>query len=117
MLTLRVNDTVELRECGPHHASALFALIEANRAYLREWLPWLDETVRVEHVERFLRDSRRKAEQSNGYTFVARSEGRIIGVVAENSIDWRNRRAELGYWLDREQQGKGIITQSVSRRS
>jgi ribosomal-protein-serine acetyltransferase len=115
MLTLRVNEHIELKECGPHHAAALFEVIEANREHLREWLPWLDETSRVEDIDRFLRDSRRKAEQSNGHTFVARLDGRVIGVVAENSIDWRNRRAELGYWIDRQHQGKGIITQSVKR--
>ncbi|HEX4999398.1 MAG TPA: GNAT family protein [Terriglobia bacterium] len=115
MLTLRVNQSVELKECGPHHAPALFALVEANRARLRQWLPWLDETTEIAHVERFLRDSRRRAEQENAYTFVARCEGRIIGVVAENSIDWRNRRVELGYWIDHEYQGRGIVTQSVAR--
>jgi ribosomal-protein-serine acetyltransferase len=115
MLTLRVNEHVELKECGPHHAHALFEVIEANRAHLRQWLQWLDDTTRVEHVERFLRDSRRKAEHDNGYTFVARYDGRIIGVVAENSIDWRNRRSELGYWIDAQYQGRGIVTQSVAR--
>jgi ribosomal-protein-serine acetyltransferase len=115
MLTLRVNDNVDLKECGPHHAAALFSLIDANRSYLREWLPWLDDTTNVDHVERFLRDCRKKAEHDNGYTFVARYDGRIVGVVAENSIDWRNRRSELGYWIAREHQGRGIVTQSVAR--
>jgi ribosomal-protein-serine acetyltransferase len=115
MLTLRVNDNVDLKECGPHQAAALFAVIEANRPYLRQWLPWLDDTTSVEQVDRFLRDSRKKAEHDNGYTFIVRYDNRIVGVMAENSIDWRNRRAELGYWVDQAHQGKGIITLSVAR--
>ena len=51
----------------------------------------------------------------NGRTFVVICNGRIVGVLGEHYIDRVDRKTELGYWLDREHQGRGIMTQSVDR--
>src|SRR5262245_23257442 len=115
MFVLRVNHDIELRDCGPVHATELFALIEANRAYLREWLPWLDDTTRLQHVEHFLRESRRKADNGNGQTFMINRQGRIVGVLGQHYVDRIDRKTELGYWLDQNHQGQGIMTRVVSR--
>jgi hypothetical protein len=41
-LALRVDERVVLRQIAENHAEELSALIDRNRSYLREWLPWLD---------------------------------------------------------------------------
>ncbi|MEI9892691.1 MAG: hypothetical protein WDN28_01930 [Chthoniobacter sp.] len=37
----RLNDRHSLRQIALGDAEELFAVIEANRAHLRRWLPWL----------------------------------------------------------------------------
>jgi hypothetical protein len=39
---LPVGDRYQLRSIQLADAQELFALIDANRSYLRQWLPWLD---------------------------------------------------------------------------
>ena len=41
MFERRVDDEVTLALLEEHHAPALFALVDADRAYLRQLLPWL----------------------------------------------------------------------------
>jgi ribosomal-protein-serine acetyltransferase len=115
VVSLRVNDAIELRECAMHHAAEWFGLIQANRRHLRAWMPWLDDTMRIDQLERYIRDCRKKADEDNARTYLIRVEGRIVGSIGENAIDWRNRRIEFGYWIDARHQGRGIVTQSVAR--
>src|SRR5689334_23061814 len=115
MFILRVDDEVALVECAPSHALELYALIEANRAHLRQWLPWLDETTRLQQVEQFLRDSRRKADQGNGQTLLLMVNRRIVGVVGQHYIDRVDAKTELGYWLGAEHQGRGLMTRAIAR--
>jgi ribosomal-protein-serine acetyltransferase len=44
MFRWKVTDEIELQLLEPRHAEALFAVTDANRQYLRQWLPWLDST-------------------------------------------------------------------------
>src|SRR6185436_13104105 len=108
MFVLPVSEDIKLRECGPNDAAELFGLVEANRDHLREWLPWLDETTRLQHVEQFLRDSRRRSDNGNGQTFMITLRDRIVGVLGQHYLDQVDHKTELGYWLDRQHQGCGI---------
>ena len=115
MFILPVTEDIELRECGPHHAAELFALVQSNRVHLREWLPWLDQTTRPQHVEQFLRECRRRADDGNGHTFMIMTQGRIVGLMGQHYVDTVDRKTELGYWLDAGHQGRGIMTCAVAR--
>ena len=43
-----------------------------------------------------------------------REDKRLIGTISFNKIDWIKKEAEIGYWIDEEMQGNGIITKSCS---
>ena len=36
---------------------------------------------------------------------------RLVGMIGFNTIDGTARRSEIGYWIDSEYQGQGIVTQ------
>ena len=44
MFARKLNPGLELRPLQPADAPALFAVVDAHRASLREWLPWVDAT-------------------------------------------------------------------------
>ena len=39
-------------------------------------------------------------------------DGRFIGSIGFNQFDWQSQRTEIGYWIDKHEEGKGIITKS-----
>lgn len=45
MFVYEVDEHITLRQLNLQDANQLFALIDSNRSYLREWLPWLDTNV------------------------------------------------------------------------
>ncbi|MCK4812987.1 MAG: GNAT family N-acetyltransferase [Candidatus Marinimicrobia bacterium] len=90
----------------------LFHLIEKNREYLRQWLPWLDMTKKEEDTKKFIKKSKDQYAQKKGLQFLIRKNGVLIGIIGLPKIDLENKKASIGYWIDQEQQGKGIITKS-----
>ena len=112
---LRVSDSVELRQLDEDDAEALTLLIDRNRAYLREWLPWLDSSTSVSDTMRFIGRSVEQAEDENGLTLGIVCDRALAGVIGQHYVDSLNRRTEIGYWLDSERQGRGIVTRATAR--
>ncbi len=112
MLSHKISPDLELRLLQPPHAPALFALIDANRASLREWLPWVDATVKLSDTEKFIAGTVRDNAQTRAFTSGIWSSGQLVGVIGHNRIDWANRVAFPGWWLVPAAQGKGIMTHS-----
>jgi ribosomal-protein-serine acetyltransferase len=113
-LRLRVSDSVELRQLDRDDAEELTFLIDHNRAYLREWLPWLDNSIDVRDTARFIGRSVEQAEDDNGLTLGIIYKGHMAGIVGQHYVDSLNRRTEIGYWLDAAHQGRGIVTRAVA---
>jgi RimJ/RimL family protein N-acetyltransferase len=42
-----------------------------------------------------------------------RKDGRLVGGTGFHSIDWTDRRFELGYWVAPTEWGKGIATEAA----
>jgi ribosomal-protein-serine acetyltransferase len=112
---LRVTDSVELRQLKRDDAEELTLLIDQNRAYLREWLPWLDNSTSITDTARFIGRSTEQADDYNGLTLGIVCEGRLAGVLGQHYVDSLNRRTEIGYWLDAAHQGRGIVTRATAR--
>jgi ribosomal-protein-serine acetyltransferase len=114
-LKLRVDDFVDLKQIEESDARELTDLIDRNRRYLREWLPWLDSSTGLRDTARFIGRSMEQADDENGYTFGIVYRGALAGVIGQHYVDYLNRRTELGYWIDASHQGGGIVTKSAAR--
>ena len=114
-LELQVADAVVLRQISESDAQELTDLIDCNRKYLRQWLPWLDSSTGLRDTARFIGRSIEQADDENGYTFGIVCRGALAGVIGQHYVDYLNRRTELGYWLDASHQGGGIVTKSAAR--
>ena len=88
----------------------LFALVEKNRTYLRQWLNFLDDTKAPQDTRKFIESMNDLHRKTRACTCAIRVHGEIVGVVSHYYIDWENRYAHLGYWLSEEWQGRGIMT-------
>lgn len=114
MLTLSVAPGLRLVTLQPDDAEELFALTEANRAYLRRWLPWLDQTRALADTAHFIDHRRAAAAAGTGLTFGIHDQNVLVGLCGYNRMDSLNRCAGIGYWLTADFQGRGIMSRCVS---
>lgn len=110
MLIQPLTDDVGLELLEPHHAEALFHAVDRNRAHLRRWLGWVDDTRSPDDTRAFIRRTQQQFGENDGFQTALVAGGRIIGVVGHVRVDWRQRTAGLGYWLDEAMQGRGYMT-------
>ena len=111
-LVLRVDDEITLRLLVETDAEAIFALTEAHRAYLRRWLPWVDDTRTLEDTQRFIRIGLRHWAHRGSVNLVIWYRGAVVGVIGLNYINWERRITEIGYWLAESAQGQGVMTRA-----
>lgn len=110
MLSRKLTPDLELRLLQLTDAPTLFAVVEANRAYLREWLVWVDGMKHLRDAESFITTALHDYEKTRAFTSGVWSGGRLIGAIGHNRIDWSNRMGNPGWWLVPAAQGKGIMT-------
>jgi ribosomal-protein-serine acetyltransferase len=112
MLRIAVDDEIEIRLLQEHHAEEMFAVIDRNRQHIRQWLPWPDFTHSpddsLEFIHKCLVRFERREEIACGIWCRSRLSG---GIGAQ--LDRASRTASLGYWIDRELEGRGIVIRSA----
>ena len=103
-----------LRGLEDEDAEELFAVIDANRTHLAQWMPFVGQTRGVVDSLAFIRAAHRQAEENRGMQLAVIQDGRIIGVVGFHAIDWNRRSTSIGYWLAADHQGAGTMTAAVT---
>lgn len=114
---LEVEDNLHLELLTLNHAEELFLLVNKNRSYLREFLPWLDSTKSIKDSKIFIEYSLKDYNKSLACSLqlVLVFHDKIIGMLSLASIDNKNKQAKIGYWLDEECMQKGLMSKSISK--
>ena len=106
---------IEIKLLEPGDAEAVFAVADRDRAYLREWLPWMDRTHSPADVRQFIEEVVSPPWAGNrGPHCGIWVEGELVGSIGCHAIDWTNRWCSLGYWIESRRQGQGIVTRSAA---
>lgn len=114
MITIPVAVALRLVQLQPDDAEELFLLTDANRAHLRRWLPWLDQTRVPAATVHFIDFTRAAAAAGTGLHCAIFEQDVMVGVCGYNRIDPVNRCAHIGYWLAADAQGRGIMSRCVA---
>lgn len=109
---LKIDEVLELSLLDESRAGELFELIDVNRAYLREWLPWLDNSRYIQNTIDFIKLSKKQYCDNMSMNLAVCKKGAIAGMISLHRFDWPNRSTHIGYWLSENYQGRGLITRS-----
>jgi len=113
MFALVADDEVSLELAEERDAEAIFAVVDANRDHLRPWMPWVDGTVTAADTLGFLRFVRGEYAAGRAFHCNLKYRGAICGGIGLNRIDRAHDKADLGYWVAADLQGRGIVTRAT----
>ena len=112
-MIIKVREKLELRTLVSGNADEIFEVVDKNRDYLREWLPWVDDVKSPYNTRESIERWRRELKERTKFTFGVFFGGNHIGHMGLHNVDWNNESAMIGYWLAPQWQGKGIMTDCV----
>lgn len=92
-------------------AKNLYSIIDSNRNFFRPWLGWVDYVKRPEDEWSVIQS----VAQSDTCKYFIREQQKLIGMVGVVRQDNDNQTMEIGYWLDRDANGRGIMTRAVKQ--
>jgi ribosomal-protein-serine acetyltransferase len=111
-MTIKVDDSISLELLDDIHAVPILNIIEANRNYLREWLPWVDNMQTIGDFKNYIANCKKQHDEGSDLGYVIIFNKNIVGRIGLHNIDQQNKIASIGYWLDENYTGKGIISKS-----
>jgi ribosomal-protein-serine acetyltransferase len=115
LITFDLGDGHILRPFHAGDAEAVFTAVMANYNHLREYMHWMVPNYSLDHAKEFIASSIEATanKQSLGFGIFIGTE--LIGSIGFVHFDHAARRTEIGYWIDKSHEGKGIVSRSCRR--
>jgi len=110
---LHVDEHTEVRLLRADDADVLYDVTIRNRESLAPWMSWMDRVIDVSDTYAFLRAAEKEAYEHSAFKAGIWRQGSLIGCIDLHQIDWLNGNARIGYWLDKDYTGHGIMTRAV----
>lgn len=112
MFSLKIRDDIELYGIAEKDAEEIFKLVKENYEHLRPFLHWVTPDYSLASAREFVERSQKAFAENISQTFGIFHDGKIVGVIGFVLFNWHSRRTEIGYWIAKSYEGRGIITES-----
>lgn len=106
---IQVTPSLELRQLTLSDAERTFYLVDLNRDYLSQWLPWAGSTLSVEDSKEFIRKMIESRKDGSEYGYAIVVDRLIMGHMSIMHLN-DGEDPEIGYWIASEASGKGTTT-------
>ena len=108
-----LDDEIKLRAWTENDIDIALDIVLRNREHLQQFMHWMTPDYSIKHARKFLTEGilARKERKSLGLAIFRRGE--LIGSIGFVEFDWKARKTEIGYWIDKSVEGRGIITRAT----
>jgi len=102
-----------MRSLTKDDALEVYAVVDSNREYLREWLPWVDTTDSPIVTENVIAEWATEYENKTDVILGIFEKGEYLGSIGLHGMKTANNSGMVGYWLAENHQGRGIMSDCV----
>lgn len=107
---LLVDDDILLKDIGLEDVEAIFNTIDNERNYLKEWLPFVELTEELSFTHQFVENYLNSDKLD--FTCAIYYQNQFVGIVGLKDTDPDNQKTEIGYWLSKKFEHRGIMVRS-----
>lgn len=111
-------ERVDLLPCSPERVTDFFKLVSINQIRLADSFPiLLSKTKSIDSTKHFLESRTHEWEEGSIFGFMIKLTvtDEIIGYLTVKSVNWTSRIAEIAYFIDKNHEGLGYISESVKK--
>lgn len=108
-----INDKISLKIPELADALNIYNAVDKDRSHLKTFLAWVDKTNSVKDVEENVLKRIEQFKNKESASFIIYYENNPMGSVGFISLDTASKQGEIGYWINSNFEGKGIMTECV----
>lgn len=111
-MQLILNQDIMLKQISREHASELQSLVESNLELdLCYFCPGLKDTYKtLESTNFHIDDANSKISEDGTPDLLIFFQGKLAGLISLSPLDKDQTKSEIGYWLGKEFEGRGLIS-------
>src|SRR5690606_13961279 len=109
---LRLDEELALRLLEAHHAGAHYRMVDADREHLSKWFRWAKDASEGSTTERIANSLQRFA-KGDGWRAELYWRSEPVGSVWLHGFDGPGGSTEIGYWLAKGHEGRGLMTRTL----
>lgn len=96
-------------------ASTMFSYVEKDRARLGRFMPWVPLTLNIEDELDYIKHTHKCWDDGTlfDYGIFRKSDNFYMGNIGLHSIHWDFKRCEIGYWILRDFEGQGYMSEAL----
>lgn len=108
-------DRILIRKHDLSLASTMYEYVDKDRERLDRFLPWVEFIKSAYDEESYIKLTHQRWEEGTHFDFgiFEKEKNEYMGNIGVHSIRWSDSRAELGYWILGEFEGKGYMSEAV----
>jgi ribosomal-protein-serine acetyltransferase len=110
MFSYRIDNELKLVLPTERNAKEIYAVVRENLEELKLWMPWVTDDYSIDSARDFIKTNLIEFAENNTFAVGVALNGNIIGTMGLHHLDSVNKSVQMGYWLDKNAQGKGLIT-------
>ena len=114
---IKINENITIRIANEKWAKEKYDSAMKSREQLLPWLPWVhfydNQENGAEMMAKFQRSKVKEFEEKTNYCYDIFYDGQFAGSIEVMHVSEMNKKCEIGYWLDSDMTGKGIMTTCV----
>jgi ribosomal-protein-serine acetyltransferase len=108
-----LNEEVGLRALRGADAAAFHSCALINLERLRPWFYWATDNMQLAQIETYIAQMESQSDPRQDFAYAFWQKETFAGSIGLHKIDWNNRIARVGYWIDRDFEGKGLVSRAV----
>ncbi|MGI8813292.1 MAG: GNAT family N-acetyltransferase [Pyrinomonadaceae bacterium] len=110
MLSVQIDENITLELPQTHHAEEIAAVVRKNLERLQLWMPWAVDDYSAESARFFAQNNLKVFSENGSFGLLIKFDGKLAGSIGFHDLDRVNRSANIGYWIAKEFEGRGIVT-------
>ncbi len=106
---IKIDDDLRLRPFAESDAETVLESVSRNYEHLRTFMEWAKPDYSISDAREFVTKAVSEASQNKSLNFGIYRADKFIGTIGFVEFDHDAKVTEIGYWIDKDEEGKGIV--------
>ena len=110
MFSYKIDEELKLILPSEQNAEEIYIAVRENLEELKFWMPWVTDDYSIDTARDFIKTNLTEMAQNSTFAAAIALNEKIVGTIGFHHLDTINKSVQMGYWLDKQAQGKGLAT-------